>query len=123
MKLPSPVSELPVRDIQTSSSFYSNKMGFNTDWVHEDHLAGISKDDARIFLRTKTEQENEQGYSVLIWLNMNSTSEVDQLYEEWKRNGVTITDDLETKPWNLREFTVQDPDGNKFRVFHVIGPL
>jgi uncharacterized glyoxalase superfamily protein PhnB len=48
--------------------------------------------------------------------------EVDQLYEEWKRSGVDITDELQTKPWSLREFTAQDLDGNRFRVFHDLGP-
>jgi glyoxalase/bleomycin resistance protein/dioxygenase superfamily protein len=57
-----------------------------------------------------------------VWLNLNSPSEVDQLCEEWKRSGVDITDELETKPWNLREFTAQDLDGNRFRVFHDRGP-
>jgi uncharacterized glyoxalase superfamily protein PhnB len=52
---------------------------------------------------------------------LNSPSEVDQLYENWKNSGVRIADELETKPWNLREFTAEDPDGNRFRVFHDLG--
>jgi uncharacterized glyoxalase superfamily protein PhnB len=97
-------------------------MGFRVDWVYGDYLAGISKDAARIFLRRKTEQEEQQDYNVLVWLNLNSPSEVGHLYEEWKRSGVDITDELETKPWNLREFTARDLDGNRFRVFHDLGP-
>jgi predicted lactoylglutathione lyase len=122
MKLPSPVPELPVGNLQISGTFYEQKMGFRVDWVYEDYLAGISKDAARIFLRRKTEQEEKQAYNVLVWLNLDSPLEVDQLYEEWKRSGVVITDELETKPWNLREFTAKDLDGNRFRVFHDLGP-
>jgi predicted lactoylglutathione lyase len=122
MKLPSPVPELPVGNLQISGTFYEQKMGFRVDWVYEDYLAGISRDAARIFLRRKTEQEEKQDYNVLVWLNLNSPLEVDQLHEEWKRSGVDITDELETKPWNLREFTAKDPDGNRFRVFHELGP-
>jgi uncharacterized glyoxalase superfamily protein PhnB len=58
---------------------------------------------------------------VLVWLNLDSPLEVDQLYEEWKQGGVPITDELETKPWSLREFTAQDLDGNRFRVFYDLG--
>jgi predicted lactoylglutathione lyase len=122
MKLPSPVPELPVSHLQASGTFYEQKMGFRVDWVYEGYLAGISKDAARIFLRRKTEQEEKQGHTVVVWLNLNSPLEVDQLYAEWKRSGVDITDELETKPWNLREFTAQDPDGNRFHVFHDLGP-
>jgi hypothetical protein len=53
---------------------------------------------------------------------LDSPSEVDHLYEEWKRIGVPMADELETKPWNLREFTAQDLDGNRFRVFYDLGP-
>lgn len=123
MKLPSPVPEFPVSDLQASSAFYEKRMGFSIDWIYENFFAGISKDATRIFLRRRTEQEEEQGYSVLVWLNLDSPSEVDQIYEEWKRSGVRITDELETKPYNLREFTAQDPDGNRFRVFHDLGPI
>jgi uncharacterized glyoxalase superfamily protein PhnB len=93
-------------------------MGFNVDWVYEDFLAGISKDDARVFLRRRNPEEAKQHYSVLIWLNMDSSAEVDELYAEWKERGVRIVAELRTAPYNLREFTAQDPDGNRFRVFH-----
>jgi predicted lactoylglutathione lyase len=122
MRLPSPVPELPVRNVQASGDFYEQKLGFRVDWTYEDHLAGISKDAARMFLRRRTEQEEKQGYNVLVWLNLDSPSEVDQLYEEWKRSGVPIADELETKRWSLREFTAQDLDGNRFRVFYDLGP-
>ena len=121
MKLPSPVPELPVSDIQAAGAFYKSKLGFSVDWIYENQIAGISKDSARIFIRLKTDEEKKQAYSVLIWLNMNSAAEVDELYESWKNSGVQITDELETKPWNLREFTASDPDGNRFRVFHDLG--
>jgi predicted lactoylglutathione lyase len=121
MRLPSPVPELPVRSVEASGAFYQQKMGFRVDWVYADDLAGISKDAARIFLRRRTEQEETQDYNVLVWLNLASPLEVDQLYEEWKHGGVAITDELETKPWSLREFTAQDLDGNRFRVFYDLG--
>ena len=121
MKLPSPVPELPVSDIQAAAAFYKSKLAFSVDWIYENQIAGISKDSARIFIRLRTDEEKKQAYSVLIWLNMNSAAEVDELFENWKNSGVRITDELETKPWNLREFTAADPDGNRFRVFHDLG--
>lgn len=119
MRLPSPVPEFPVNDLQASSAFYERHMGFRIDWTYENELAGISKDRTRIFLRRRTPQEEERGYNVLVWLNLSSASEVDQLYEEWRGNGVPVVAELKT--WDLREFTVQDPDGNRFRVFYDLG--
>ena len=121
MRLPQPVPELPVSDVQLAGEAYARLMGFSVDWSYEDSLAGISRDDARVFLRRRTPEEARERYSVLVWLNMSSPAEVDQLHAEWKERGVLIVADLRTAPYNLREFTAQDVDGNRFRVFHDMG--
>ena len=121
MRLPQPVPELPVSDVQAACKSYARLMGFSVDWAYQDSFAGISRDDARVFLRRRTPEEAKERYSVLIWLNMGSAAEVDQLYAEWKERGVLIVEELQTAPYNLREFTAQDPDGNRFRVFYDMG--
>ena len=121
MKLPPPVPELPVTDVRAAADSYARQMGFSVDWTYEDHLAGISKDAARVFLRRRNPQEDKEGYSVLIWLNMASSAEVDQLHAEWAERGVTIVDELQTASYGLREFTAQDADGNRLRVFFDLG--
>ena len=120
MKLPAPVPELPVADIQAATSAYVRQMGFSVDWTYEDHLAGISKDAARVFLRRRSPQE-DRSLGIVIWLNMASSAEVDELYAEWKERGVRIVDELHTAPHKLREFTAQDLDGNRVRVFFDLG--
>ena len=55
---------------------------------------------------------------VLVWLNLNSKQEVDDLCETWSRSEARIVSPPESKPWNLHEFTVADLDGNLFRVFY-----
>ena len=121
MKLPHPVPELPVKDIQAAGQAYVQRMGFTVDWTYEDSFAGISKDAARLFLRRRTPEEEERRYSITIWLNLASSAEVDELCVEWKDRGVSILEDLRTTHYNLREFTAQDADGNKWRVFHDLG--
>ena len=56
--------------------------------------------------------------SVIVWLNLNSKQEVDELFERWKDTGAKILEALEDKSWNLREFRVADLDGNQLRVFY-----
>lgn len=55
---------------------------------------------------------------VLVWLNLNSKQEVDDLYETWSRSEARIVSRPESKPWKLHEFTVADLDDNLFRVFY-----
>jgi predicted lactoylglutathione lyase len=121
MKLPPPVPELPVSDLAAATKAYASQMGFRLDWTYEDFLAGISRDAARLFLRRRTPPEDKESSGVLIWLNMTSSAEVDQLYEEWTTRGVVIVEPLCTASYNLRQFIAQDIDGNRFRVFYDLG--
>jgi len=121
LTFPPAVPELPVDDIEAASNAYVQQMGFSVDWVYEGYLAGISRDATRLFLRRRTEQEAAQRHSVTIWLNMASPADVDELYAAWEKCGVTIAEQLHTAAYNLREFTAQDVDGNRLRVFSDLG--
>jgi uncharacterized glyoxalase superfamily protein PhnB len=43
---------------------------------------------------------------------------IDASYQELKSLGANIVDPLEKKPWGLRQFTVEDLDGNLFYLHH-----
>lgn len=58
------------------------------------------------------------GGTVIVWLNLGSKHEVDELYHRWREAGAKILAEPEDKPWHLREFRVADPDGNQLRVFY-----
>jgi predicted lactoylglutathione lyase len=55
---------------------------------------------------------------VLVWLNLSSKLQVDDLHEQWRRSGAKIISAPESKPWKLHEFTAADLDGNLLRVFY-----
>jgi uncharacterized glyoxalase superfamily protein PhnB len=58
------------------------------------------------------------GGSVVVWLNLDSRREVNELYDRWRKAGAKILSEPEDKPWHLHEFRVDDPDGNQLRVFY-----
>jgi uncharacterized glyoxalase superfamily protein PhnB len=43
---------------------------------------------------------------------------IDESYLELQSLGANIIDPLEMKPWGLRQFTVEDLDGNLFYFHH-----
>ena len=119
-EFPGAVPEIPVSDISKAAAYYESNLGFTTDWGGEEGgIAGISKGHCRMFL---TNQAFRSHYGnappVLIWLNLSSKEEVDELYETWSASHAEIVSQPESKPWKLYEFTVADLDGNLFRVFY-----
>ncbi len=119
-RLPSAVPEIPVSDITAAAAYYESKLGFTVDWRGADiALAGISRDDCRLFLAgPEFRRRNANGGPSLTWLNLNSKAEVDELHRAWTATNAILLSAPESKPWGLHEFTAADPDGNLFRVFY-----
>ena len=117
---PAAVPEIPVRDISIASEYYQQSLGFKIDWGGEDGgIAGISKGHCILFLTNPSFREHHGNSGpVLIWLNLNSKEEVNQLYKLWSSTQASIISAPEEKPWKLHEFTAADLDGNLLRVFY-----
>ncbi|HWA88292.1 MAG TPA: VOC family protein [Opitutus sp.] len=114
-RLPAPVPQVPVRDLARAIGFYESRLGFALDWKYEDGIAGVSREDARLFLDRVTDGPL---HPVRVWLNLSSVPEVDALHSEWRKSGVPIVAGPEQKPWGIYEFMAEDCDGNSYRVFH-----
>lgn len=122
-EFPGAVPEIPVRDIKEAAAYYQHKLGFTLDWSDEElGLAGISKDNCRMFLANQDFRKQYGNVGpILIWLNLNSREEVDELYRVWSAGEARLMSVPESKPWGLHEFTAADLDGNLFRVFYDFG--
>ena len=119
-QFPQAVPEIPVGNVDKAAEYYVNVLGFTRDWGNDDGgIAGISQGDCRMFLTNPPFRATHGPKSpVIVWLNLNSKQEVDELFERWQDTGATIVEAVDDKPWNLREFRVADPDGNQLRVFY-----
>jgi uncharacterized glyoxalase superfamily protein PhnB len=102
-------------------TYYEENLGFSVDWGRDGGgIAGISQGRSRIFL---TDREFRKYFRneppVVIWLNLDSKEEVNDLYAKWNTNGAKVLHPPESKSWSrLHEFVVSDPDGNVIRVFY-----
>ena len=119
-ELPGPVPEIPVRDIAAAAAYYKDNLGFTVDWGGDElGLAGISKDNCRLFLANlRYRKQHGNAPPLLIWLNLDSKEEVDELYRVWSASNAKLLSAPESKSWGLHEFTAADLDGNLFRVFY-----
>ena len=115
---PSAAPEIPVGDVTKAALYYEKCLGFHWDWGTEG-IGQVSRGDCRLFL-------TDAGYRTrgvaappaVVWINLNSKSEVDELHRAWSEGGARVVAAPESKPWNLHEFTASDLDGNLFRVFY-----
>jgi uncharacterized glyoxalase superfamily protein PhnB len=105
------VPELPVADVERAQEYYRDVLGFQINWLEPDKgIGAVSRPPVAIFLRRR-----EPPFEPAVhWI---FTPDIDATYEEMKLLGANITEPLERKPWGLRQFTLEDADGNRF-YFH-----
>ena len=120
MMFPAAVPEIPAANVLDAAAYYVKTLGFTFDWGDEEGgIGGVSRGNCRLFITNQSFREsNGNAGPVLIWLNLASKAEVDELFAEWKASGAKIVSEPQDKPWKLREFTAADLDGNLVRVFY-----
>lgn len=110
-KFSQPTPELPVEDVVKAQEHYRDALGFEITWLEPSaEIGAVSRGECVMFFRRRTRPFDPAVH----WIY---APEIDATYEELRSSGARITEPLETKPWNLRQFTVEDIDGNRF-YFH-----
>jgi catechol 2,3-dioxygenase-like lactoylglutathione lyase family enzyme len=104
------VPELHVADIERAQEHYRDALGFEIGWLRPGEIGAVSRGKAVIFLRQTTPPFAAAAHWVF-------AQDIDAIYDELKSLSARIVEPLEKKAWGLRQFTVEDIDGNRF-YFH-----
>ena len=105
-----PVPELPVADVERAQRYYRDTLGFEIGWLYPTkEIGAVTRGKATIFFRKRQSPFEPAVHWVF-------TEDIDAAYYELKSSGANIVDPLEDKPWGMRQFTVEDIDGNRFYI-------
>ena len=106
------VPELPVADVERAQHYYRDTLGFEIAWLYEDkEIGAANRGNVAIFFRKRKPPFEPAVHWVF-------AEDIDATYQELKSLNANIVDPLEKKSWGLRQFTVQDLDGNVFYFHH-----
>jgi GNAT superfamily N-acetyltransferase/uncharacterized glyoxalase superfamily protein PhnB len=104
------IPQLPVLNVGETAQFYRDVLGFKIDWTWgENDYGAVSRDEMVLFLCAMPPPVAR----VTCVINVR---EIDALCAEWRKKGAKILSEPDDKPWGLREFTVEDNNGHRFRV-------
>jgi uncharacterized glyoxalase superfamily protein PhnB len=107
-----PVPELPVADVERAQQYYRDVLGFEIGWLYPGkEIGAVSNGDVAIFFRKRQPPFEPAVHWVF-------AEDIDGSYLELQAAGANIVDPLERKPWGLRQFTIEDLDGNLFYFHH-----
>jgi uncharacterized glyoxalase superfamily protein PhnB len=112
MKWNQPVPELPVSDVEKAQEYYRDCFGCEIEWLDQTkEIGAVSQGKTAIFFRKRQYPFKPAVH----WVYCN---DVDETYKDLKSVGANIVEGIEDKPWGIRQFTVQDLDGNVFYFHH-----
>jgi predicted enzyme related to lactoylglutathione lyase len=105
---------LAVRDLETSTRYYMDVLGFTRDFGDgSDGWSFLSRDRARVMLghcADAVPASDVPDHSWFLYLNVD---DADELHAEIAGRGGEVLSAPVTRPWGLREFMVRTPDGHR----------
>jgi len=107
---------LPVPDVRRAQAYYRDVFGFRIAWIWREEVGAVYHDRAEIFL-VRAEAPIVPACS---FVRVENADAVLALYRE---RGARIVEDIASHPWGMREFTVEDEHGHRFRIGHSQGAV
>ncbi len=102
-----------VDDLEKAVAYYRDALGFDVDFVYESFYAGVSRDGASIHLKSAAKTISDRTYRrenehLDAYVDV---SNVDALFDDLSVRNAIVTKKLEDRPWQCRDFHVEDIDG------------
>jgi catechol 2,3-dioxygenase-like lactoylglutathione lyase family enzyme len=103
---------LAVKNLTASADFYKRKLGFRTLW-EDGGWHFLIRDNVRIMIGECPDERPAVEIGDHSYFAYFEIEEIDDLYREYKLNGVEVLSDIGNKPWGQREFSVRTIDGHR----------
>jgi len=107
---------LPVKKLESTLKYYHDVLGFTDQWTYGDKDGGTRRDDLLLLFAEDenfTNAINNKSHRLpLMWFVKN----IDEIYEEFKKREIELSDELRLHPYGLREFAFIDINGYYIRV-------
>lgn len=96
-------------DLEATREFYVDVLGFEVSMEVGDFLLFSSPNapDVQVSVNETPEGAPPAAFAV----DVGSPDRAKEIYDALVSRGVTVTEEIEDKPWGIRRFGVVDPDG------------
>jgi len=102
-----------VDDLSAAIDYYRDRLGFEPEFVFESFYASVGRDGFSIHLKCAPKtvadrMHRKQNEHLDAFVGVRG---VEALFDELKSKGANIIRSLEERPWNCKDFYVEDLDG------------
>ena len=105
--------QLAVADVARAERWYRELLGLEPGFVRES-FAAVGNPGAQIYLcRSDLPAAPPPRATCCV-----TVDDADVFHALYRERGARIVEPIATQPWGVREFTLVDPDGHRFRIGH-----
>lgn len=105
---------LPVSDVFAAVEYYREILGFAEDLLWGDPPTHGSVTRCRVGIQFTKVSPVQAAQAYAGWTFI-FVEEIDQLFAEYRANGVVVTQELTSHTHGMREFEIQDLNGHRLR--------
>jgi uncharacterized glyoxalase superfamily protein PhnB len=118
MKYQNAVPVIATADVRSTVGYYTQVLGFAEHFMFGDPsvYAGVERDGVLLYI-SKDEKlaaalkSSDLHPDVFLWVQ-----NIDRAFEEHKQRGAKITEDIANRPWDARQYVVEDPNGYDLKI-------
>lgn len=104
---------LAVRDLEGSTAYFVEVLGFAKDWDDGDNWQALVRGKVRLMLGRCPDALPPDRLGDHSYFGFFSTDDVDALHAEFSARGARILSGPADKPWGWREMAVATPEGHR----------
>jgi uncharacterized glyoxalase superfamily protein PhnB len=110
-------------DVEATIEYYTSALGFETHFVYGDPpvYAGLRRDKLLLYVTLDAKlvaalKQSGASPDVFMWVE-----NIDVAYEEHKSRGAKIVEAIADRPWDARQYVVEDPNGYHLKFAEPLG--
>ncbi len=108
--------QLPVPNVREAQAYYRDMLGFKIAWIYQEEYGAVYNGATEIFF-------SQQDGEIRPCSNFVRVDNADAVLTTYRERGVKIVEEIASHPWGMREFTIEDHNGHRFRIGHSEGPV
>ena len=118
MKYRNSVPVIATADVGATMSYYATVLGFSELFSYGSPLvyAGMQRDGAQLYISQDVEladliAQHDLHPEIFLWVE-----DVDAWFAEHQGSGAKIVEEISDRPWDARQYVVEDPNGYFIKV-------
>jgi uncharacterized glyoxalase superfamily protein PhnB len=108
--------QLAVADVRETQAYYRDVLGFKIAWIWREEYGAVYNGTTEIYFAREEGQIHPSCSFVRV-------ENADAVLASYRERGAKIVEEIASHPYGMREFSIEDNNGHRFRIGHSEGPV